>query len=70
MCYRKFAVFALALTPTFVAATSLHVPSDPKATYTILARDTSGNERTITTKRVARVEHPILAASTTAQIAQ
>lgn len=33
------------------ADTPLHVPSDPKATYTILQRDVEGIERTITTKR-------------------
>jgi hypothetical protein len=46
------AFLALALMPAVSGAATLHVPSDSKATYTILARDTSGNERTITTKRV------------------
>lgn len=46
------AVFGFALIPAVSVAATLHVPSDPKAAYTILARDTSGNERTITTKRV------------------
>ncbi|WP_437883526.1 hypothetical protein [Pseudomonas sp. LRF_L74] len=34
------------------AETPLAVPSDTKASYTILERDTKGNERKITTKRV------------------
>lgn len=46
------AFLALALIPAVSQAANLHVPSDSKATYTILARDTSGKERTITTKRV------------------
>lgn len=46
------AVFGFALIPAVSAATSLYVPSDSKATYTVLDRDTTGNERTITTKRV------------------
>lgn len=52
MSRKILAIFSLALVPALSEAATLHVPSDPKATYTILARDTSGNERTITTKRV------------------
>ena len=37
--------------PAAFAETPLHVPSDPKASYMILQRDTQGVERTITTKR-------------------
>ena len=46
------AVLGFALTPAVSAAASLYVPSDSKASYTVLSRDASGNERTITTKRV------------------
>lgn len=46
------AFLGLALIPAVSDAATLNVPSDPNATYTILAQDTSGNGRTITTKRV------------------
>lgn len=50
----RHALLTLALTISASAAfaeTPLHIPSDPKASYTILQRDTQGVERTITTRR-------------------
>lgn len=44
-------ILGVALPPLAFGAATLKVPSDAKATYTVLARDTSGTERTITTKR-------------------
>ena len=46
------AVLSFAMIPAAAVAASLSVSSDSKATYTVLDRDTSGNERSITTKRV------------------
>ncbi|WP_369991279.1 hypothetical protein [Pseudomonas xanthosomatis] len=52
MSRMMIAILGAALAPLALGATTLKVPSDTKATYTVLARDTSGNERSITTKRV------------------
>ncbi len=49
---RMFAILALAATPALAFETKLAVPSDTKAQYFVLDRDTKGNERKITTKRV------------------
>lgn len=52
MKYRMFAVLAVAAMPVFAAEKPLPVPSDTKAQYFVLERDTKGNERKITTKRI------------------
>lgn len=49
---RMFAILAMAAMPVLAAETPLSVPSDTKAQYFVLERDTKGNERKITTKRV------------------
>ncbi|QHF08636.1 hypothetical protein [Pseudomonas syringae] len=49
---RMLAVLAVAAMPAFASETKLAVPSDTKAQYFVLERDTKGNERKITTKRV------------------
>ncbi|POD74596.1 hypothetical protein BKM17_17580 [Pseudomonas syringae group genomosp. 3] len=49
---RIFAILSMAAMPVLAAETPLSVPSDTKAKYYVLERDTKGNERKITTKRV------------------
>ncbi|MEE4675711.1 hypothetical protein V2K57_13255 [Pseudomonas alliivorans] len=48
---RMFAILAVMAMPVVAAETPLPVPSDTKAQYFVLERDTKGNERKITTKR-------------------
>lgn len=48
---RMFALLAAAAMPVLAAETPLSVPSDTKAQYFVLERETRGNERKITTKR-------------------
>lgn len=52
MNQRMFAVIAVAALPALAAEIPLPVPSDAKAHYFVLDRDTKGTERKITTKRV------------------
>ena len=49
---RMFAILAVVAMPVLAAETPLSVPTDPKAQYSVLERDTKGKERKITTKRV------------------
>ncbi|RMP59131.1 hypothetical protein ALQ18_02160 [Pseudomonas marginalis pv. marginalis] len=51
MKYRIFALCTLACAPAFADEQALSVPSDSKAHYSVLQKDASGNQRTITTKR-------------------
>ncbi len=52
MSRMMLALLCSTITPLAFGDTSLYVPSDSKATFTVLERSGSGNERTITTKRV------------------
>ncbi len=49
---RTFAVLTMVALPVLAAEAPISVPSDTKAQYFVLERDTKGNERKITTKRV------------------
>ncbi|POG01255.1 hypothetical protein BGP85_22420 [Pseudomonas putida] len=51
MLGKSIAIVLAAALPLAASAANLYIPSDPKASYTILDRDSSGTERTITTKR-------------------
>ena len=42
----------MAVLPVFAAEIPISVPSDTKAQYFVLERDTKGNKRKITTKRI------------------
>ncbi|MBX8528524.1 hypothetical protein K5D32_02555 [Pseudomonas cichorii] len=52
MKVRMFATLATVVMPVIAAEAPLNVPSDTKASYFVLERDTKGNERKIITKRV------------------
>ncbi|MEX5536011.1 hypothetical protein ABFV54_12880 [Pseudomonas syringae] len=52
MINRMLAILALAAMPALASETKLAVPSDAKAQYFVQERDSKGNERKITTKRV------------------